>query len=296
MLIRLLGGVGASTDRGDLVDIGPAKCQTVLAALALAAGSAVPVPRLIDLVWGEQPPRTAEKTLQSYVVRLRRGLGAATIIRVGAAYRLDLASESIDVVRFRRQLASGDTEAALAEWTGTPLAGLEGHGLTATVDALVEQWLAAVEIDLERRLDTDPASIVSRLIELTATHPFRENLWSLLMTALYRVGRQADALKTYRDARHQLIEELGVEPGPRPRELEALILGQDEQLRGLEASADQTPGRPTGTVTFGFCEIEDSALFVVDPPQESGGRCSPARSHGAGGGEPSPRLPVRLGW
>ena len=124
VLIRLLGGVGASTDRGDPVDVGPAKCQTVLAALALAAGSAVPVPRLIDLVWGEQPPRTAEKTLQSYVVRLRKGLGAATIIRVGAAYRLDLASESTDVVRFRRQLASGDTEAALAEWTGTPLAGL----------------------------------------------------------------------------------------------------------------------------------------------------------------------------
>ncbi len=165
------------------------------------------------------------------------------------------------MVRFQRQLASGDIDAALAEWTGTPLAGLEGHGLTPTVDALVEQWLAAVEIDLERRLETDPASIISPLTELTASHPFRENLWSLLMTAFYRVGRQADALETFRKARHQLVEELGVEPGPRLRELESLILGQDEQLRGLETSADPTSGRPTGTVTFGFCEVEDSALL-----------------------------------
>ena len=198
VLIRLLGGVSATTDRGEPVDVGPAKCQTVLAVLALAAGSAVPVPRLIDLVWGELPPRTAEKTLQSYVVRLRKGLGAASIVRIGAAYRLDLQPESIDVVRFQQQLDSGRIEAALAEWTGTPLAGLEGHGLTATVDALVEQWLATVEIDLERRLHTDPASIISPLTELTASHPFRENLWSLLMTALYRVGRQADALEAFR--------------------------------------------------------------------------------------------------
>jgi hypothetical protein len=142
------------------------------------------------------------------------------------------------------------------------LAGLEGHGLTPTVEALVEQWLAAVEVDLERRLNADPASIISPLTELTASHPFQENLWSLLMTALYRMGRQADALETYRKARDLLIEELGVEPGPRLRELESLILGQDEQLRGLEPSADLTPGRrPTGTVTFGFCEVDDSALL-----------------------------------
>ena len=174
VLIRLLGGVSATTDGGEPVDIGPAKCQTVLAALALSAGSAVPVPRLIDLVWGEQPPRTAEKTLQSYVVRLRRGLGAASIVRIGAAYRLVLQPESIDVARFRQQLDSGNIEAALAEWTGTPLAGLEGHGLTPMVDGLVEQWLATVEIDLERRVQTNPASTIGPLTELTANHPFRE--------------------------------------------------------------------------------------------------------------------------
>ena len=182
VLIRLLGGAGATTDGGEPVDVGPAKCQTVLAVLALAVGSAVPVPRLIELVWGGGPPRTAEKTLQSYVVRLRKGLGAAAIVRVGAAYRLDLKPESVDVARFQQRLRSDDIEAALAEWTGTPLAGLEGHGLTPMVDALTEQWLAAVEIDLQRRLQTDPASIIGPLTELTASHPYREHLWSLLMT------------------------------------------------------------------------------------------------------------------
>ena len=263
--IRLLGGVSA-TDGGRPVDVGPAKCQTVLAVLVLAAGSAVPVPRLVDLVWGEEPPRTAEKTLQSYVVRLRRALGAGAIVRVGAAYRLTVQPEALDVARFRQQLALGNIEAALVEWTGIPLAGLEAPGLTPVVDGLVEQWLAAVEIDLERRLQTDPTATIGPLTELTANHPFREGLWSLLMTALYRVGRQADALDAYQKARHHLVEQLGVEPGPRLRELESLILGQDERLRGPERSTALTSPHPTGTVTFGFCEVEDSSrLWAAHP-------------------------------
>ncbi|HZA75419.1 MAG TPA: winged helix-turn-helix domain-containing protein, partial [Acidimicrobiales bacterium] len=84
MQIRLLGGVSATSDDGDLVDVGPGRCQAVLAALALSAGSAVPVWRLVELVWGETAPRTAEKTLQSYVTRLRKGLGPGSIVRSGA--------------------------------------------------------------------------------------------------------------------------------------------------------------------------------------------------------------------
>ncbi|MFV1992128.1 MAG: winged helix-turn-helix domain-containing protein, partial [Acidimicrobiales bacterium] len=115
MQIRLFGGVSATTDDGTRVDVGPAKCQIVLAALALSPGSAVPVSHLVAMVWGEDPPRTADKTLQSYVTRLRKGLGAESIARVGAAYRLDVDADSVDVARFQRCLDSGDNKAALAE-------------------------------------------------------------------------------------------------------------------------------------------------------------------------------------
>ena len=168
MQIRLLGGVDLATDEGEPIDIGPPKCQVLLASLALSVGSAVPVPRLVELVWGEDPPRTAEKTLQSYVTRLRKSLGSESIERTGAAYRLAVDPVSVDVRRFQRHLAAGDIEAALAEWTGTPLAGLDAGGLTGPVDGLVEQWLGAKEAELGQLVDTDPAAAVATLTELTA--------------------------------------------------------------------------------------------------------------------------------
>lgn len=226
--IRLLGGVGASDDDGHPIDVGPAKCQALLAALALSPGTAVPVDRLVSLVWGEQPPRTAEKTLQTYVTRLRRALGAESIERTGAAYRLRVDPDSIDAVRFQHHLAGGRIGEALAEWVGPPLAGLDAPGLVGIVDGLTEQWLGAVETDLERAVERDPASSVAALTAATVDHPFREGLWALLMTALYRTGRQADALAAYQRARSLLVEELGVEPGPRLRDLEASILGHAE--------------------------------------------------------------------
>ena len=256
--IRLFGGVGAATEDGDPVDVGPAKCQAVLAVLALSPGSAVPVSRIVGLVWGDDPPRTADKTLQSYVTRLRKALGPDSIVRTGVAYRLDVTAASVDVVRFQRLLGVNDTEAALAEWTGTPLAGLGAEGLTATVDGLVEQYLGAVETDLGRRIEADAHAVIGSLTELTATYPFREGLWALLMTALYRVGRQADALAAYRRAREQLVEGLGVDPGPRLRELETLILGQDEQLGVDRSPMGSALDLPSGTVTFAFSDVEDS--------------------------------------
>jgi predicted ATPase/DNA-binding SARP family transcriptional activator len=257
--IRLFGGVRATSDVGEPIDLGPAKCQAALAALALSPGSAVPVTRLVELVWGEHPPRTADKTLQSYMTRLRKGLGPTSILRTGAAYRLDLPAAAVDVGRFQQFLAAGETDAALAEWTGPPLAGLEADGLTATVDALVEQWLGAVEAHLSRLVETDAAAVIGSLTELTADHPFHEGLWAQLMTALYKVGRQADALAAYRKARQHLVEHLGVEPGPRLRELEALILGHDEKLAVDRSPTGSQPGLPTGTVTFGFTDVEESS-------------------------------------
>ena len=260
--IGLFGGVSASTDGGEPLDIGPAKCQAVLAVLALSPGSAVPVARLVDLVWGDQPPRTAEKTLQSYIVRLRTGLGADSIVRTGAAYRLAVSVDAVDVTRFRRKLDSGAIEAALVEWTGTPLAGLHAPGLTPIVNGLVEQWLGAVETDLTRQVETDALGVIGPLTELTANYPFREGLWSLLMTALYRVGRQADALAVFQQARGHLVEQLGVEPGPQLMDVETRILDHDERLSGGRPS-DPPAARPAGTVTFGFCEVEDSGRLWV---------------------------------
>jgi predicted ATPase/DNA-binding SARP family transcriptional activator len=228
--IRLLGEVGVVTDQGEPVHVGPAKCRAVLAALAMAAGTAVPEWRLAELVWGEDPPRTAGRTLQSYMVRLRKGLGRDSIVRVGTAYRLDVPADSVDALRFQQRADAGDVEAALAEWTGLPLAGLVVPGLAATMDGLVERWLAATETGMERRVGTDAAAAIGPLTGLTAQYPLREGLWALLMAALYRTGRQAEALTAYRTARRHLIEQLGVEPGPRLRELQARILGQDERL------------------------------------------------------------------
>jgi predicted ATPase/DNA-binding SARP family transcriptional activator len=228
--IRLFGGVSAATDDGEQVSAGAARTQTVLAALAISPGVAVPAARLVDLVWGDDPPATAAKTLQWHIAQLRKSLGMETIARIGAAYRLDVAGDAVDVARFQRHLRAGDVDAALAEWTGEPLAGLDAPGLSAAVEGLTEQWLGAVEASLSHRAQTGPQAVIGPLTELTARYPFREGLWAALITALYQTGRQHDALAAYRSARRRLAEELGAEPGPRLRELESQILNHDERL------------------------------------------------------------------
>lgn len=270
--IALLGGVRIEVEPGVSVDPGPRKCQELLAALALHPREAVTVARLVDLLWDEHPPRTAEKTLQTYVARLRKALGPTAIARIGSAYRLDVDPAAIDTSRFRHALQHGETTAALAEWTGAPLAGIEADGLRPLVDGLVEQWLDAVEADLQDTVETDPGAATGRLTELVADYPFREGMWALLMTALYQTGRQAEALDAYRRARTNLVDHLGVEPGPRLRELEQRILRQDELLTaGVEPDHHRISRRrrsdrqiPTGTITFGFVELVDAATLWSD--------------------------------
>lgn len=255
--VRLFGGVRAVVD-GHPVDVGPAKAQALLAVLALSPGAAVPVSRLVEVLWGDDPPRTAEKTLQTYATAVRKALGPESLTRVGAAYRLEVEPDAVDVVRFERLVATGRVDEALAVWTAPPLAGLDAPGLGPIVDALGERRLVALESDLERRVDADPAAVVPTLTELTAAHPFREGLWALLMTALYRVGRQADALAAFRTARRLLVDELGVEPGPRLRELEAAVLAQAESL---------APAAPAGSSNLPRREVRlvsrDEALADV---------------------------------
>lgn len=257
--IRLLGDVQALAADGSALDVGPAKCQLVLAVLALNVGRPVPVPRIVDAVWGEDPPRTAERTLQSYLARLRGVLGQDSIARVPGAYRLTLPPESVDVARFESLVSEGDLDGALAAWTGEPFGGLDSPGLEPARVELMERWLAVVEADLETRVESDPAACVGQLSSLTATYPFREGLWALLMTALYRVGRQADALAAYRAARDGLTDLLGVEPGHRLQDLHASILRQDPALsRPIATSRKQAQSIPSGTVTFAFAELDDA--------------------------------------
>ncbi|MFD4639893.1 BTAD domain-containing putative transcriptional regulator [Lentzea sp. NPDC058436] len=221
MRIGVLGGVRAITGDGEPVDVGSPRSQIVLAALALSPGVPLPVPRLIDLVWGDEPPATAPKALQWHVAQLRKVLGADAIARVGAAYRLDVPT---DVSEFLGFVRSGDPSAAVAAWGGVPLAGLDAPGLAAAVAGLVEEWLGAVEKDFSRRVSAEPAAVVGELSSFVASHPTREGLAALLMTALYRTGRQADALAVYQRVRQVLISELGVEPGPELRAAEQQVL------------------------------------------------------------------------
>lgn len=269
MQVQLLGGVAAVTDGGEPLDLGPAKCRAVLAALALSVGEAMSVSLLVDMVWGEDPPRTAEKTLQGYIARLRKVLGPHTIVRTGSAYRLDVPADMVDVARFRRLFDSGDIDGALATWGGPPLVGLDVPGLTGAADGLVEQWLDATEKDLGQRVADDPSSTIASLTELTAAHPLREELWALLMAALYRTGRQADALAAFHRAREHLVEELGIEPGRRLRTVETQILGHDDQLHdGSKAQGVTTrkglSDRPSGTVTFGYAHVTDATRLWAE--------------------------------
>ena len=192
MQVRLLGGVRVVADGVDL-DMGPPKSRLVLAALALNHGEPVTVSRLVDVVWGEDPPGTAAKILQGYVSRLRKALGAGAIATVGAAYRLERTVD-VDATRFVQLVGNGDVHGALALWGGLPLAGLDPVGLRPAVDGLQERWLDATEQQLTALAENDPAAAVGPLVELTEDHPFREGLWAALVLALARTARQADAL------------------------------------------------------------------------------------------------------
>lgn len=229
--VQLSGKVEVTVD-GQAVALGSKKAQAVLVALALSGGRLVTIERLVGLVWDEDPPRTAEQTLQSYVTRLRGAMGPDSIERVGGAYRLNVEPARVDLVHFEQLLDDGDVDAALGMWQGSPLAGLApSSALAAAVVSVGERHVAATEDQLAAKIEQGRAAdVVGRLRELTNEHPYRESVWGLLMRALYLGGRQSDALRAYSDARARLIDDLGIEPGPALRELESQILSHDESL------------------------------------------------------------------
>jgi predicted ATPase/DNA-binding SARP family transcriptional activator len=231
------------------------RATQVLARLALEPGAPVRVDRLIEDVWAGAAAATARNTLQSKVSQLRRALGAGVVVGGGDTYTLAIGPEQVDAVvaeRAAERAAAArrvdDAEAALAVSTE----GLElfrGEVLGGAGDA---DWVAAPRVRLEEvrlRLVEDRlwarielgagGEVVPELESLVQAHPVREALWVLLISALYRSGRQADALAAYGRVRSVLVEELGIEPGPSLRELEVRVLQQDPELGALP------PGDPS---------------------------------------------------
>jgi DNA-binding SARP family transcriptional activator/outer membrane protein assembly factor BamB len=226
---------------GRELSIRSAKQRALLAALLLARGSVVSVAALVDALWGPAPPASADHLVQVYVSELRaqlRALGLDERLATDApGYRFALHEGELDAERFEALVSVADTPAAaLAEalelCRGDVLADVRLEGDAAhAVKRLTELCLSARERLLERELEAEGGTrLIAELERLAAAHPYRERLAWLLMLALYRTGRQADALAVYRTARARLVEELGVEPGRALRDLESAILRQDPAL------------------------------------------------------------------
>src|SRR3954452_18941176 len=238
MDIRLLGPVEASLDGGP-APLGPKQQRAVLAMLALELNRTVSMDRLIDGLWGERAPPSAPKLVQLYVSQLRRLLGAeAEIVTRGRGYELRLAAERVDAGRFERLVAeAGDADGsaarlareALALWRGAALADVADEPFAAAaIRRLEELRLRATELAIEGDLAAGRhRELIGELEALVDAHPLSERLHAQRMLALYRSGRQAEALEAFRHARRRLVDEIGVEPGPELRTLHDAILRQD---------------------------------------------------------------------
>jgi WD40 repeat protein/DNA-binding SARP family transcriptional activator len=249
MELRVLGPVEARV--GDRrVAIGAGKPRALLAMLALNTGSAVPAERLIDGLWGEEPPASAPKMLQGCVSQLRKSLAAsgdgAEIVTRGRGYELRLGDGDVDARRFEELVASGSPREALALWRGPPLDDVATEPFAALeIRRLEELRLTAAEQAIERDLAAGRhAEVVPELDALVAQEPLRERLHGQRMLALYRSGRQADALEAYRRARAALVDAIGVEPGPELRRLHDAVLRQDPSL-GLPDTTIEQPRAET---------------------------------------------------
>jgi DNA-binding SARP family transcriptional activator len=259
---RLLGPLEVS-DGARAVEIGGGKRRSLLALLLLHGNEVVSADRLIDGLWGESPPPTAAKGLQVYVSQLRKELqngadrdGDVLVTRANG-YVLQVGPDDVDVQRFERAVSAGERALAagepdhaaqrlrqgLALWRGPPLADF-------TYEPFAQQEIARLDelrlVAIEQRIDADlalgrHAQVVGELEALVGDHPMRERIRGQLMLALYRCGRQAEALEAYRDGRRHMSDELGLEPGPELRELEARILAHSPELAAPAAPRRREP-------------------------------------------------------
>jgi DNA-binding SARP family transcriptional activator len=265
MEFRILGPLEV-VEEGQTLSLGGTKQRALLACLLLRANQVVSTDRIVDELWGEEPPATAVKTIQVYVSRLRKELGERRLVTRAPGYVLHVERSELDLARFEELVGAArglDPKAAaealrdaLALWRGPALADLANEPCAQADTARLEELrLAAVE----ERIEADLASgshvqLIGELEALVAEHPLRERVRGQLMLALYRSGRQAEALEVYQAARRTLVEELGLEPSSALQRLEKAILRQDRSLDLAEL--------PSGAVTFLFTDIEGSTALV----------------------------------
>jgi DNA-binding SARP family transcriptional activator len=254
---RLLGPLEV-VDRDRPLALGAGQQRALFAVLLLHANEVVSADRLIDAVWGAAPPATAAKTIQVYVSRLRKELGDGRLVTRAPGYALHVDRSELDLARFEQLVgeaqrsepgrAADALREALALWRGPALADLAYESFAQPEIARLEElrWAA-----LEQRIDADlaagrQADVVGELGALVAQHPLRERLRAQLMLALYRSGRQAEALNAYRQAQRELADELGLDPSDELKRLEQAILRQDPALEpphGEPAVPVEAPGR-----------------------------------------------------
>jgi ABC-type transport system substrate-binding protein/DNA-binding SARP family transcriptional activator len=266
---RILGPVEVSNGAGTLRLGGP-KQRALLADLVLNAGSTLSTARLIDDLWGDDPPPTAEHTVKAYLSRIRRilrdGSAREVLLTRSPGYLLDVGRDRVDAFRFEQLVAEAAAAAergddnkaaavlhdALGLWRGNAFADIEGMPFAHdAAQRLAERRLLALErrIDAELRLGR-AQDVTAELEALAVAYPYQERFHGQLMLALYRSGRQTEALAAFRRARGLLADELGIEPGPELRTLEQAILRHDPELGGdrvAQPNASTQPGTPPGT-------------------------------------------------
>ena len=258
MDFRILGQLEA-VDNGEPVALGSPQQRALLARLLISANEVVATDRLIEDLWRGEPPDTARHTLHVYISRLRKVIDAdhTRLQHEGQGYRLTVAPDEFDAIRFERVAADGRgalarddpataatlLQEALSAWRGAALTDVADEAYArAEVTRLEDLRLATIEQRLWADLELGRHDeVVEELGDLVAQYPLREILWEQLMLALYRCGRQAEALRVYQTARSNLAGELGIEPGPALRRLEQQILSQDPEL-------EQAPRPETDTI------------------------------------------------
>lgn len=286
MEFLILGPVDV-LDGGRAVPLPAGKPLALLRALLLNRNRVVSADDLIDELWGEAPPETAMKALQGHISQLRKALGADRVTTKAPGYLLRVEDGELDLDRFeqlvregRERLAAGDAraasrelESALALWRG-PAPGLDERRLAALEDRI------EADLALGRH-----AQLVAELETLVAQHPLRERLRGQLMLALYRSGRQADALEEYRRTRETLVDELGIEPGEELQELQRAILRHDPELeaRRLRPSAVAEAPVTRSRLRWTLAAVGSAALVaaaVVALAVARGGGLSPDSAAG----------------